>query len=295
MIMKYSIMALVGCVVSLQTVYADDIELRVTMRTSTAPTGVTIQQEGTMDEIALNPASTGNVYTISVNRPPTDKPAPVPYQLVATWSDGKEVLYLAFHSMTTGKISIPVLHPIESSERSTLDNIEALNTDFSSMLERYFRARTLHRKWRYEYKQPKTQVALRSAKIWFDASANLAKRTNSYFRFDEEIKTIMAGYEKEAEIDSQFRSRYRKYAGTGYISATLEQVHAAQYQFVGEIPRLVASQQLDEAQNLNDRAIATLERETPNMRRVVSKHQGVDLDLLKSNAAYISTLQEIKQ
>lgn len=287
-------MALIGCVVSQQLVYADEIELRVTMRASITPIGVTIQQDDTMDEIALNPASTGSVYTVTINRPPTDAPADVPYQLVATWSDGKEVLYLAFNSMTPRKINIPVLHPIESAERATLESIEALNTDFSSMLERYYRARAFHKKWRYELKHPETQVALRSAKIWFDASANLAKRANSYFRIDEEIKTIMADYEKKAANDQWFRSLFRKYAGAGYISATLGQVYAAQYQYVGAIPKLVANQHLDEAQQLNDKAIAALENETPNIRLIVSKHQGVDLDLLKSNAAYISTLQEIE-
>lgn len=293
--MRISIMVLVSCMASTQLVFADEIELRVTMRASTAPIGVTIQRDNTVDEIALDPAPTGNVYRISVNRPPTQELASVPYQLVATWSDGKELLYLAFNSMTLGKINIPVLHPIESSDRSTLDSIEALGTDFTSTLERYFRARALHKKWRFDNKQPKTQVALRSAKIWFDASANLAKRTNSYFRLDEEIKTIMDDYEKQAASDSEFRSRYRKYASAGYISATLEQVHAVQYRFVGEIPRLVASQRLDEAQDLNDKAIAALERETPDMRLIVSKRQGVDLDLLKANSAYISTLQENKQ
>lgn len=295
MIIRFSVMTLIGCLVSQQLVYGDEIELRVTMLGPTTPTSVTILQDGTLDEIALNSATTGRVYTASVNRPPTDQPSPIPYQLVATWSDGTEVLYLALNSTTSGKISIPVLHPIESSELATLDNIEALNIDLQSMLARYYRARAFHKKWRYEFQQPETQVALRSAKIWFDASANLAKRTNSYFRIDEEIKTIMSDYESKAVDDEVFRSRFRKYVGTGYISATLEQVYAAQYQYVGAIPKLVANQQLEEAQRLNDKAISALQNEPTSIRAIVSKHQGVDLDLLKANAAYISTLQEIKQ
>lgn len=287
--MRNLVLALVCCIALSKLVLADEIELRVTIRAPIAPTVVTIQRENTVDEI-LNLAPTGNVYAATVNRP-SAKEHSIPYELISSWSDGKEQLYLTFDSRTSGKVDIPVLHPTESSDRATLDSIEALGTDFSSMLERYFRARALHKKWRYDNKQPQTQVALRSAKIWFDASANLAKRANTYFRLDKEIEEIMASYEKQAASDPSFLSRYRKYASAGYIAATLEQVYAAQYRFVGEIPTLVADQRLDEAQDLNDKAIAVLENETPDMKRIISKRQGVDLDLLKANSAYISTLR----
>lgn len=255
---KISAIPLVCFIAVTQLAFANEIELRVTMRTSTAPVEVKLQLEDTIVEIALDRAPTGNVYTASVSLPSTQKVASIPYQLVSTWSDGKEPLYLAFNPELSGKIDIPVLHPIESYDRSTLDSIEALGTDFSSTLERYFRARAFHRKWRFDNKQPKTQAALRSAKIWFDASANLAKRANSYFRLDKEIEKIMADYEQQAASDPSFLSRYRRYASEGYITATLEQVHAAQYRFIGKIPMLVASRRLNEAQNLNDKAIAAL-------------------------------------
>ncbi len=291
--MKVSVMILIGCMASIQHVFADDIKLRVvTMNKSPTPKEVSIENENTTNKIALDQA-TGNIFTTSISRPPIkEELKPSPYRLVSMWdNDENEQLYLAFSSRTPRTVEIQVQHLIESPDLPTLENIDALNSDFSSMLKKYFRARALYKKWRLIGGQSTHKIAIRSAKIWFDASVNLAKLTNSYFRIDEEIKAIMADYEKKAKNDSWFREQYRNYASSGYISATLEQVLAAQYQFVGEIPTLVANQRLDEAQDLNEKAVAALERESLHTRRIVSKRQGIDLDLLKANTAYISTLQ----
>lgn len=297
---RVSVMALAGCLVITQLSFAsDEIELRVTIGVPTIPSGVTIQRENSVSQTVLSREPTGTVYTVSVIRPTAKelsaaKLLSYPYRLVATWDDGKEPLYLAFSSRSLAKIDIPILHPNEPSERTTLDSIETLGSDFTSTLEKYFRSRAFHRKWRLENKLPYHQVAVRSAKIWFDASANLAKLADSYFRIDEEVQEIIIEYERKAASDPWFRTLYKKYATAGYISATLEQIYAGQFQFVGEIPKLVANQRLNEAQDLNDTAIAVLESESQNVRQVVSKRQGVNLELLKANSEYISTMQRNK-
>lgn len=105
------------------------------------------------------------------------------------------------------------------------------------------------------------------------------------------MQTIMAEYEKLVASDERFRNRYRRYANPGYVSATLNQVATAEYWFVGEIPRLVASGNLAEAQEVNSKALEVLESENPEMKRAVAVRQGVTVEMLKANSAYILTKQ----
>lgn len=275
---------------------ADLLELKVNVRSEKAPSGVSVQEESGVSTVSLARAQGNSHYQATMPRPTAKtlasaKMIAAPYRLVADWGQEKEQLFLGFHSLTPQQIEINIWHERTPLERSELDAIEALGSDLDSTLQKYFRARAYHKGWRYELRQPTHQVAIRSARVWFDAAANLAQRKQSFFRMDEEVQTIMAEYEKLAASDGRFRNRYRKYANPGYVSATLNQVASAEYWFVGEIPRLVASGNLAEAHEINTKALAVLENENPEMKRAVAVRQGVTVEMLKANSAYILTKQ----
>lgn len=272
---------------------ADLLELRVSVRSEKTPSGVSVQEEGGVSTISLARVQGNSLFQATMPRPTakdlaSSKMIAAPYRLIADWGQEKEQLFLGFNSLTPQQIQINIWHERISLERSELDAIEALGSDLDSTLQKYFRARAYHKGWR---SQPTHQVAIRSARVWFDAAANLAQRRQSYFRMDEEVQKIMAEYENLAASDESFSKRYRKYANPGYVSATLNQVATAEYWFVGEIPRLVASGNLAEAQEINSKALAVLENENPDMKRAVAVRQGVTVEMLKTNSAYIMTKQ----
>lgn len=275
---------------------ADQLDINAVIPKPPGPSAVSIERDKSMDPVQLSQVSGQPSYTATIRRPTTSeltqmKLAAMPYLLVGEWPDGKEPVYLEFNSLTPGKVSIPIMHEAVSAERATLDSIEALGTDYQGTLQRYFRARSFHRKWRHELHQPDHQVAIRSAKIWFDAAVSLVKYPRSYYRMDEEATRIMTDYEKHAANDPGFAKRLRMYAGSGYVVATLQQVAATRYRFVADIPELMAAGQYDTAAALNEKAIAVLENETPDMQKSVARRQGVNMDLLRANAKYISTRQ----
>jgi hypothetical protein len=111
---------------------------------------------------------------------------------------------------------------------------------------------------------------------------------------DDEVKEIFDEYERRAQVDADFRKRYRNYASQGYVGGTLAQVTAVDYAFVGEIPKLVKGGNLQQASDLNDKALNALVNESDEKRKVVLKLQGVSVDLLKANESFIASRKESK-
>jgi hypothetical protein len=275
-----------------------NVELQVDVRSSSMPAEMVLQQEGALDVLPLKRSGDGTVYSISLPRP-TEKELTdstrlfQSYVLVAGWQDGREQVYLAIRSTISETFRLRVYHESLSPERKTLEVIESLGVDdVHSLLEKYFKARAYHRKWRFELGQPRHQVAVRSARMWFDASYKLATVRDSYFRMDEEVLRYMREYQQAAGTSAEFGKVLRTYAPGGYVQAMEEQAFAANYRFVGKIPQLVAARRYEEAVQSNAKAIAVLSNETPEMQRIVAKHQGVNLQLLKSNAAFLATKVE---
>jgi len=270
------------------------IELEVDIRSSAAPTEVVLQRDGGVEVIAVGKDGASGLYRSVLARPSAKELASAsevfrPYLLVAGWPDGREQVYLALKPTSPDKLRFRVHHEVLSIERKVLDSIEALGGDFYSLLEKYFRSRAYHRNWRFQVKQPRHQVAVRSARIWFDTAYALATAKDSYFRMDEEVQGYIREYQTEARASAEFSKLLQAYAPSGYIQAMQEQAVAVHYNFVGEIPRLVAERRFEEAELLNTKAMWALANETAETQRIVAKHQGVNLQLLKGNAALLAT------
>lgn len=275
----------------------DPIEFSVSVVATQTPQSVALEKESDAQRIALTRDAAGDAYQAAIARPDAARLAAEgklfeAYRLVASWADGREQLYLGLQSRLPPTIDVTVFRTQEKFDNAALNEIAALPSDAQSVLEKYFRARAFHLNWRFKKAQPYHIVALRSARLWFDAAATLATRSNSPYRRDDEIAQYMTEYEAKAGADGTFRSRYREVVPRpGYVQGTLSELQAANYAFVGEIPKLVGENRLDEASVLNVKALKALSTESNEVKKAVVKRQGVNVELLESNARYIATMQ----
>lgn len=263
-----------------------------------SPDNITIQgdREPQPTSLSRDPSQPsrfkGSIELTSAEDEKTGSQQPrMPYVLVGIWGESSEQVYLGLGLGIPKKIEIEIFHEEVSENLATLERIEALGTDHRNQLKRYFLSRAYHRKWRHQLNQPYHQVALFSAKLWFDSSAWLAMRTNSIYLMDQEIVEIMKEYEELAKRDKRFRDRYRRYVRSGYVEATIEQTIAAPFSVVGIIPTLIESRKLDEALDINTHMKAVLANQTSTTKRLIEKHQKVNTDLLEKNENYIQTLR----
>lgn len=290
--------AILGCLLNGSAGQCSDlIELSVRVFASQDPSAVSIENTHTFQKVSLKTKGAVGPYCATLERPSPGALATGgrlvdDYLLVAAWQDGREQFYLGLQSQLPATIDLAVFRRQARFDHAALAEIEALGADRDSLLERYTRARTYHRHWRHTKKLPHHTVAVRSAKLWFDASVNLAKQRNSPLRMDEEITEIMKDYVEDAREDADFARRYRAVVPrTGYVAGMLRDVSAARYAFVGEIPKLVQDGRLNEAHELNRKATRALKRESDEVKTIVATRQGVNLSLLAANSEYIATLR----
>jgi hypothetical protein len=208
------------------------------------------------------------------------------YRVVVQWADTtSEQLYLGLRLPAPQQLDVGFYRDQAAFDVAALDAIDKLGTDIESTFQKFFRARAFHRYWHFDQNNPDYWLALRSARIWFDAAARLAQLRNSPFRMDPDIVEVMRQYEEKATRDASFRRRFRQYANEGYVQATVAQTQAADYAFIGQIAELRVAGRMDEARALNHKAIAALSAESADVQKAVLQNQRVDLKLLTRNAA----------
>jgi hypothetical protein len=274
--------------------WAEEIALQVVVVSKDIPDQVVMQEEDGMQSIALQRSQADGIYRGQVQRPRPDALASVnklslDYRLVASWAGWKEQVYLKLQSQLPATVALKLYRNQEAFNDVALGKIESLGTDLDSLVEKYCRARAFHRNWRFEKKLPDHFIALRSARIWFDAAVALATRSHSPFGMDRDVQKIMDDYESRANTDVEFKERYRKYSTAGYVARMLDEVKIAEYAFVGLVPKLSAEGKYKEALDLNAKAMTVLSDETATTRKLVEKRQGVNLDLLRNNAFFLAT------
>jgi hypothetical protein len=267
---------------------ADDLKVTVKVVAAQPAVDALVEREDVGQSFALGKDATSGAFVGAI---PADVVRDIaagsklvaPHRLVVSWADGREQLYLGLKYPVPPNLRVSVYRDQASFDDAAINAIDKLDNDLESSLQKYFRARAFHKHWRFDVQDPENYLAIRSARIWFDAAANLAKRVNSPFRLDPDVVEIMQGYEVKAKTDSYFRQRYRRFAGEGYIAGTVAQTIAADFAFVGAIPDLKAAGRVDEARMLNLKAINALDEATPDVKAYVLKHQRVNMELLQAN------------
>ena len=276
--------------------WAEPIAISVRTVGKAAPDRVWVEQEGALNVVPLQFVPAVQAWEADIERPTTDeltalKSVMKPYVLVAEWGSNREQLYFGLTLESKAKIDFTVFHPPEDTHNNyaELDHIEALGPDLQSSLEKYFRARAFHRYW--DTVDPRHSIAVRSARVWFDAVASLVLRAPDVFRRDAEVEKVLDDYNSLAATDPRLRERLRKYAPKGYIVGIVQQMVAAEYKFVGRIPDLIQDGSLEKARSLNDVASTSLSSEPAEIQKTVVLLQGVNTQLLRQNADYIATTQ----
>lgn len=271
------------------------IELSVSVVAENPPSQITVNVEGDNQLTALSRNNPDGVFKTTLTGPEsgTDELV-IPYRLAAYWTSATEQLYLGIRPLRPMRLNLYVYHEAIGSDDVALRKIEGLGSDLISLLRKYFWARAFHYRCRYEDNLPLHSAAIRSARLWYDASVNLAKMPESIFRMDDDIAKIMHDYEDLAKTDKSFAKCYRKYVLEGYVRGTDAQLVGQNYGFVGKIPELVSKGHIEEARELNSRALAAFSSESKETQRVIRAEQQINKKLLMDNARYIDTLQSLK-
>jgi hypothetical protein len=268
-----------------------DLKMTVKVVSPVAPSAVTVERDDDMQKHTLtrNPEGSYSGTLPAQDMAASRSSVVLPHRLVVSWSDNNnDDLFLGFRYPVPAQIDLSVYRDQSAYDEPALNAVDRLGTDLDSLLKKYFRARTFHRHWRFDASLPENYLAIRSARIWFDASTALSQRKNSPFRMDPEIVKLMRDYEQQARSPSGFARRYRIYVPAGYVEATLTQTAAADFAFVGLIPALVQAGKIEDARALNNAAMEALESAPADLRKAIGRHQGVNLDLLKGNAAVLN-------
>lgn len=270
----------------------EELILRVKVISEQAVSEVNLQHEEGVSQHALSKDKAAGVFVGSVptgalNGIAENSKVVNPYRAVVTWSDNEnDQIFLAFRYPVPPMLAVSVYRDISSFKEEDIDAVDKLGSDYESTFKKYFRAKAFHKHWRHTLALEDHYLALRSARIWFDAAVALGKRP--VFRMDADVTAIMREYEEKAKTDRRFAERYRKYVPkVGYIEVTIDQVRAAEFDFVGKIPGLLKAGKFDEAKTLNIKAKETLQDAPMEIRKAVEKHQGVNLDLLERNLTSI--------
>lgn len=283
-----SAVGLVALALTAPVCFSQDLALQVAVVSREAPAQVVMQEEGAMQRIQFQLNEGDRTYRAQLPWPKGGRKLSQEYRLVATWSDWKEQLFLKLRSQSPSPVLFTLFRNQDAFNDEALSNIERLGSDLDSLLEKYSRARAFHLTWRYEKKLPEYYLALRSARVWFDTAVSLSMRSNAPFGMDSDIKKIMDDYETRAAQDNRFARRYRAYVVSGYVRSMLEHVEAADYFIVANVRKLTREGRFQEAYELNDRALSVLEAEPERVQRLVEKRQGVNLDLLRENKAFLT-------
>jgi hypothetical protein len=285
----------------------DQFSLKVKILCDKQPAKVTLNIEGGIQPQVMGKSGETNTYSTSMSRSPMTnltnnekEQLMAPYRLVGDWRDAKENMYLAIRPNNTPEIISLIMYHFKYSgddpnyddaNYKELSKIESLGSDFESLLEKYFRARAFHYAWRHDKQLPDHFCAMRSARLWFDAAYKMVETNYSIFRMDEEVSNIVDDYENRSKEDEKLKKRWREFTKAGYISGMKRQLLAIDYMFIREIPILVSKRQFELADHLNSIALTSLSAADKNTINTVNKLQGINMDLLKKNEIYISSMR----
>lgn len=277
---------------------ADALDVQVEVRGSVQPDGVSLQSDASLDPVAMAPVANGSAYGVVMDRktllPSGATRLSVPVQLVLDWPSAAESLFLSIGPTTPGRIRLRVVDPTRpaSFDVAALNAIDSLGQDTASLLQRYVTARRFHRHWRFDKASPNHEIAIRSARIWFDAQTALVKRQPNVFSTDPELASALDQYRRDARTDPDVRRRFLRYFPTGLVTAANQQVMAAPFSAVGEVPRLVSLGRIEQALQVNAAAMDALAGGDDQLRAAVLSKQGVNESLLEDNDRYLKTLLE---
>jgi len=254
-----------------------------------SPQSVDLQCQTDSSDVQFNPAASQTIFTAAINRSPSQKSVVNPCDLVVAWPDANETVYMNVGLLSPNSIKLHAYAPDKPSgfTLGDLSPINGLGSDLDSTLKKYLYARRFHHYWRFVIDEPNVEIAVRSARIWFDANTILVTRQPQVFRLDEDLKKIIDDYRTLATTDRTFRSILQTYLPNALVDAALQQMVAAPYKNVGAIPTLISQGRIYEAKTINDSALQSFNAASPEEQQTIVAKQHINRALLENNAAFI--------
>lgn len=259
---------------------------------SVAPPALVEIQGDSRSTLELRADSSKKVFSVSVPRPSLASGMVVnPIDLVIDWPEPNETIFLNVGPLTPDAIRLRIdgPNPQPKFSISELLKIENLPSDEQSLLKRYLHARRFHQHWRARG-LPDSEVAIRSARAWFDASVNLVKRRPQTFALDRDIRAVIDDYKARSVSDATLASRVGRFFPSFMVASEVSETRAAPYAFVGKIPELVATSRISDAVMYNDLALRSLEASSSDEREAVKVKQGITAGVLEGNRSYLENL-----
>lgn len=291
-----SVCALFNCLAAL----GQQVPVELTVRVKPMPQGesVTIEEfaSGSPKEISFDPKVSAFVMTFIVE--PVEisnaKTKPLWRKYVVTTSEATkaQTIYIRAGTGLPRKVDLDVLVPKVNSDFATLSAIDQIpSTDYRGLLRKYFDSRAFHRQWAHNTTH---EIAIRSAKIWFDAAYSLAIRQNSAFAMDPEVVSVLEDYEAQAKSNASLLKRLRRYVKEGYVKAMVDQLNVRDFQIVQLVPLLVRQNNLAEASRVNDYLLERLTGLDHAQQATAIKTQRITPQILESNKLYLDSLQRVR-
>jgi hypothetical protein len=288
-----SVGASLNCLVALGQQFPVDLTVRV--KPLQQGESITIEEfdSGSPKEISFDPKLSAFVMTLIVEPVQISdaKTKTLWRKYVVTTSDATraQTIYIRAGTGLPRKVDLEVLVPNVKNDFAALSAIDQIpSTDYRGLLRKYFESRAFHRQWAHN---PTHEVAIRSAKIWFDAAYSLAIRQNSAFAMDPEAVAILEGYEAQAKSSGSLLNRLRRYVKDGYVKAMVDQLSVRDFEIVQLVPVLVRQNNLAEASRVNDYLLERLTGLDGALQATAIKTQRITPQMLESNKSYLDSLQ----
>jgi hypothetical protein len=269
------------------------IEVVISPRTNGARVSITADQS----DVVVDERRAGELYTGRVTLPASGTVnvlRPVPIDILTTTDDNRMLqLYVQVglndkKSIINLRVFVPDASKTNVTDVERLENRLSTSKDKETAVPVYFESREIFRYW--SGANPEHNLAIRTAKVWFDAAFRLATSGRApRYRMDQSATDVLQGYEDRAAKDRSFERELRAVISAGYLKGMKQQLEALDFQRVALVGELVRAGDLESARLINEDLLQTYTGMQPEQKAAVIKFQGVSEDALKANRAYIMT------
>ena len=273
------------------------IEVVITPRTEGVSVSFTVDQS----DHEMDAKKPGELYQGQVDMSASDAgppPISMPVDILASTPARSSLqLYgLVRHgekSTVTFRVFVPEPSRTDVAEVNRIDQLFQTSKDSRTLTEVYFVSREIYR--HYAAVSPDHVVAIRAAKLWFDSAYQLATTGKlPRYRMDQKARDVLEDYEKRAGSDANLAAKLRPIMVRGYVSGMAQHLDTLVFRDAAMVADLVAEGKLESAKKLNEDLLQTFTALPVPQQQAAMKLQGVSVDSLKANKAFITSLTDTR-
>jgi hypothetical protein len=237
-----------------------------------------------------------DVFVAKLGLPP-ESACVLPFDVALTSEGQEQLLHL---QLVRPRLSNPVetlLYAVIAPENPTRrdlirwqDELQQVTADPSSpnedgMLLAYFRGRAAFQHWHGT--DPGHENTIRAARLWFDASYQLARLEDRPYRMDRAAVRAVRDLESQVGVGSVRGELLRQQFQPGYASTIVAEADALLFRYVSEVARLAEARRYAEALALNTCLLEEFKRLPSEERSLVTRTQRFSEDVLSGNDSFL--------